>query len=256
MTGRNNDRGNGVKNIITVLLLVGLLSACSDGSTPTAPVNPEPLTNNAAIEDSVPSATVEQIHASALVLDAHADIEIPGAETRYAGDDGRSQVAPDKMRAGGVDAVVMAIAVGPGGRDEASYTQAQQRAQAEIEAIQSIVADPANNMVLAQSPEQLKQAHRAGQGAYILGFQNARMLANAVEGVDEFYAQGVRVFALTHMGHNNFADSSRPVFVADLGHHEPDAEHGGLSDLGRQAIARVNQLGGIVDVSQLRPHLE
>ena len=66
-----------------------------------------------------PSA--QEIHQRALVLDAHADIEIPGKESRYAGADGRSQVAPDKMRAGGVDAVVMAIAVGPGPRDAQGY---------------------------------------------------------------------------------------------------------------------------------------
>ena len=32
---------------------------------------------------------------------------------------------------------------------------------------------------------------------------------------------------------------------------EPEAEHGGLSELGVQAIARINALGGLVDVSQL-----
>jgi membrane dipeptidase len=56
---------------------------------------------------------------------------------------------------------------------------------------------------------------------------------------------------LTHMGHNDFADSSRPVFSAATGKHEVTQEHGGLSDLGRQAIVRINELGGIVDVSQL-----
>ena len=59
------------------------------------------------------------------------------------------------------------------------------------------------------------------------------------------------MFALTHMGHNDFADSSRPVYDGDTGTYEPDAEHGGLSELGRSAIARINALGGVVDVSQL-----
>ncbi|MFT5693889.1 MAG: membrane dipeptidase, partial [Oceanicoccus sp.] len=68
---------------------------------------------------------------------------------------------------------------------------------------------------------------------------------------DEFYASGARVFALTHMGHNDFADSSRPIYIAEKGAHEVVEEHGGLSTLGRAAIARINALGGIVDVSQL-----
>jgi membrane dipeptidase len=53
------------------------------------------------------------------------------------------------------------------------------------------------------------------------------------------------------MGHNDFADSSRPLFDAALGKREATAEHGGLSDLGKAAIKRINTLGGIVDISQL-----
>lgn len=222
---------------LTLLLLV---AACSQ------PAEHAPTETH---DESSGSPDVMAIHQAALVLDAHADIEIPGAETRYAGDDGLSQVAPDKMQAGGVDAVVMAIAVGPGPRDAAGYAEAQARAQAELAAIEGIVAD--NNLVLARSPDELLAAHAAGQGALILGLQNARILANEVDAIDQYFASGVRVFALTHMGHNNFADSSRPVFLGELGHHEPDAEHGGLSDLGRQAISRVNALGGVVDISQL-----
>ena len=85
----------------------------------------------------------------------------------------------------------------------------------------------------------------------ILGLQNALILGTEVSAVDHFFAAGVRVFALTHMGHNLFADSSRPLFDAELGSREPDAEHGGLSNLGRSAIQRINALGGVVDISQL-----
>ncbi|MDA8664360.1 dipeptidase, partial [Porticoccaceae bacterium] len=62
---------------------------------------------------------------------------------------------------------------------------------------------------------------------------------------------GVRVFGLTHMGHNDFADSSRPLYNAATKKREPEAEHGGLSPLGRQAIAKINALGAIFDISQL-----
>jgi len=81
--------------------------------------------------------------------------------------------------------------------------------------------------------------------------QNARMLGTEVAALDDFYAAGVRVFALTHMGHNDFADSSRPIYNSAVGAHEVEAEHGGLSELGRLAIQRINALGGIVDISQL-----
>ena len=201
--------------------------------------------------DAVAYLSAQTIHEKALVLDAHADIEIPGRESRYAGADGLSQVAPAKMRAGGVDAVVMAIAVGPGPRDAEGYAQARARADEELAAVIAMTADPANNVVLARSADELVKAHADGKGALILGFQNARILGTDVSGIDEFYAAGVRVFALTHMGHNDFADSSRPIYIGEIGAHEPEAEHGGLSDLGRAAIKRVNQLGAVVDISQL-----
>ena len=195
--------------------------------------------------------TVEAIHKKALVLDAHADIEIPGKESRYAGADGLSQVAPFKMRKGGVDAVVMAVAVGPGPRNAEGYAQARGRADEELAAVLAMTSDPTSSVVLVRSADELVRAHEEGKSALILGFQNARILGTDVSALDEFYAAGVRVFALTHMGHNDFADSSRPIYIGEIDEHEPEAEHGGLSDLGKQAIRRINELGGIVDVSQL-----
>ena len=85
----------------------------------------------------------------------------------------------------------------------------------------------------------------------VLGFQNALILGTELDGINTLFNSGVRVFALTHMGHNDFADSSRTLFDGDTGTREPDAEHGGLSALGKAAVERINALGGIMDISQL-----
>ena len=61
----------------------------------------------------------------------------------------------------------------------------------------------------------------------------------------------MRVFGLTHLGHNDFADSSRPRFDGETGTYEVTEEHGGLSPLGIAAVQRIDALGGIVDVSQM-----
>jgi membrane dipeptidase len=227
--------------LAATILTMAACSQPSDDSSDTSQTTVEPVT----------ALSAESIHEQALVLDAHADIEIPGKESRYAGADGLSQVAPAKMLAGGVDAVVMAIAVGPGPRNAEGYAQARAKADEELAAVVAMTADPSNNMVLARSADELVKAHADGKGALILGFQNARILGTDVSALDEFYAAGVRVFALTHMGHNDFADSSRPIYIAEKGTHEPEAEHGGLSELGRMAIKRINELGGVVDITQL-----
>ena len=230
----------GYRTVLSTLLLTTLmLTACSE------PEKIAPAAKTSEVDEAL------SIHQKALVLDAHADIEIPGKESRYVGEDGLSKVAPDKMRKGGVDAVVMAIAVGPGPRTDAGYAAARNQADAELAAVEAMVGDPANNLVLAKSANELLEAHLKSKGALILGFQNALILGRDISNIDHFYRKGVRVFALTHMGHNDFADSSRPLYVAEQGSHEPEQEHGGLSDLGRAAIQRVNSLGGIVDISQL-----
>ena len=218
--------------LIATSLMLLLLSACSDTSRP-----------------AMPGAL--SIHRDAITIDAHADIELPGQPSSYVGADGLSKVSPAKMRSGGLDAVVMSVAVGPKPRTPEGYRQARQIAETELAAAQSLVEDPANNMILATDPNALRNAHAQDQLALILGMQNALILGSDPEYLDALYGAGVRVFALTHMGHNDYADSSRPLFDAATGSREPDAEHGGLSELGIAAIRRINALGGIVDIAQL-----
>jgi len=230
----------------TASVVVFVASALMVGCTA---VTDSPAATGSAIATG--NNSPDAVHERILVLDAHADIELADKPSRYAGPDGVSRVAPQKLRAGGVDAVVMAIAVGPGARDAAGHAAALAQANAELEAVEALVQEPANNVVLATTAAEVVQASDDDKAALILGFQNARSLAGDVDAIDEFYARGVRVFALTHMGHNNFADSSRPVYRAATSSYEVDEEHGGLSALGVAAIQRINALGGLVDVSQL-----
>ena len=229
-----------------LLFVTLLLVACADNA-------PERVsdTDSTPAESVGTETTAEQVHASAIVIDAHADVEIPGEESRYVGEDGKSKVAPDKMRLGGVDAVVMAIAVGPKPRNEQGYAEAKAIADRELNAVLSFVEDETNNLVLAKSANEVEEAHRQGKGSLILGFQNAIILGDDVSLVDTYFDSGVRVFALTHMGHNDYADSSRPLYVAEIGDHEPEEEHGGLSEQGRAAVDRLNELGAVIDISQL-----
>ena len=219
-------------SLITTSSALLLLSACSESSPPMM-------------------SDAQSIHRDAITIDAHADIELPDQPSSYVGSDGLSKVSPEKMRSGGLDAVVMSIAVGPKPRTAEGYAEARRIAETELAAVQTLLADSADNIVLATDPRALRDAHAQDQLALILGMQNALILGSDAAYLDELYGAGVRVFALTHMGHNDYADSSRPLFNAATGSREPDAEHGGLSDLGVAAIQRINTLGGIVDIAQL-----
>jgi len=192
----------------------------------------------------------DNVHANAMVIDAHADIEVPGNESPYVGPDGRSKVAPDKMAQGGVDGVVLCVATGPGPRTAEGYAKARRVADRKLAAARQLIADSANNLVLARTATDADDAKAQGKRFIFLSFQNMQIIGTDLAGLDEFRAAGVAVFALNHMGHNDCADSSRPNFIAATGKHEPEAEHGGLSPLGQRAIRRINELGGLLDVSQ------
>ncbi len=196
-------------------------------------------------------AKAEAIHADAIVIDAHADIVIPSTSLSYLGEGGVSKVSPEKLVAGGVDAVVMSIAVGPGPRTGEGDAEARAIADEKLTAALKIIEESSGGVVLATSAAEIEKAQTEGKPALILGFQNARSLEGDVDELDYFYEAGVRVFGLNHLGHNDFSDSSRPLYDGATKSYEPTEEHGGLSPLGIAAIERINALGGIVDISQM-----
>jgi membrane dipeptidase len=199
---------------------------------------------------SDPITTVDDVHRASFVLDAHADIVLPSTSKSYLGSDGRSKVAPEKLRQGGVDAVVLSVAVGPRPRTTEGRAEARALADEKLASVLAM-AEASDSIVIAKSIADLTSAKESNQTALILGFQNAISLELAISNLDVFYQKGIRVFALNHIGHNAFSDSSRPIYDGDTGRYEPRQEHGGLSDLGVAAVKRINALGGVLDVSQM-----
>jgi membrane dipeptidase len=191
-----------------------------------------------------------KIHQQSLVLDAHADIALPSTSSIYLAADGLSEVEPKKLQEGGVGAGAMSIAVGAGARTLEGTKLARIEADKKFKAISQLITE-SKMLALATSAKQIETLHREGKIAIVLGFQNARLLGGNVAVIDEFYDAGVRVFALNHLGHNDFSDSSRPEFDNVTGTFETTEKHGGLSSLGVSAIKRINQLGALVDVSQM-----
>ncbi|MFT6092323.1 MAG: membrane dipeptidase [Pseudohongiellaceae bacterium] len=225
------------------LVAVVFLASCSEQSNDPTNLDADSIQPNAN--------NALTIHNNALVLDAHADIVIPATSSSFLSPDGLSQVDPSKMEAGGVDAVVMSIAVGPGPRTPEGDLAARAEADEKLAAVKALAANSAGKVVIASTSEDIRSAQDNGQLALILGFQNARSLQQSISAIDEFYNAGVRVFALNHLGHNEYSDSSRPFFDGEKGAYEITEEHKGLSQLGRAAIEKINSLGAIVDISQM-----
>ena len=88
----------------------------------------------AASDTSVPGGQqhyqqAREIHQNNVILDGHADIVLPTTSKTYLGSDGLSKVAPGKLKAGMVNAVIMSVAVGPGPRTEAGDAAARALAE-------------------------------------------------------------------------------------------------------------------------------
>ncbi len=100
---------------------------------------------------------------------------------------------------------------------------------------------------LCRSADDIAAAWRDGATAIVPAVENGHACAGDPTRLRRFAELGARYMTLTHTGHNALSDSSNPR--ADLG----DAEtlHGGLSELGRAAIAEMNRLGMVVDISHV-----
>jgi membrane dipeptidase len=186
------------------------------------------------------------IDARVLKIDAHTDVLLPGAPELNYSPGHTSRTDLDNLRSGGIGAVAFAIAVGPGPRTPQGTKAARAEADAKLAWIQSYVEEHSDSVALALSANDIERIHAAGKVAVIESFLNARSIGSDISAIDTFYGQGVRLFGLTHAGNNEWADSSRPT-------GEPAIEHHGLSALGKRAVARLNKLGVIIDVSQLTP---
>lgn len=191
-------------------------------------------------------ASARAIHAKVLVLDSHVDVLVPSTAGRYAGPDGKSAADFDKLVRGGVGAIAFAIAVGPGPRTAAGVAEAHAEATEKLAAIQSFLKEHGQKLALAKTADEVSRLHKQGKIAVIESFLNARSIGKDLGQIDKYYREGVRLFGFVHAGNNDFADSSRPD-------SDPPVEHHGLSALGKQAVAKLNRLGVIIDVSQLTP---
>jgi membrane dipeptidase len=189
---------------------------------------------------------VQEVHAAAQPLDAHADILVPTTPGIYRTADGESQLTVDKLVAGGMATVTLALQSPTGPATAEGIATARAEVDAKLARLRALEAQDSGRVAIARSAADIERIHAANKIAVLIGFQNAYALGDDVALVDRYVAEGVRVFAFNHAGNNAFADSSRPSVPGD----EP---HGGLSPLGREAVRRLNDLGVVIDVSQLTP---
>ncbi|MEN3975509.1 dipeptidase [Emcibacter sp. SYSU 3D8] len=187
------------------------------------------------------------IHARILTIDTH--IDIPGGYATPKHDPGVKgdlQVDLPKMAEGKLDAGFFIVYVGQGHESPVGYADAYKQAVAKFEAIHRQAEQYPDRIEMALSPDDVERIVRSGKLASCIGVENLYSAGPDISKIAEFHARGARYMSLTHSGDNHLADSAN--FRGKL--DRPSMEiHGGLTGMGRAAIAEMNRLGVMVDVS-------
>ena len=184
------------------------------------------------------STRARKLHFSAILVDTHDDttqrLMDGGFDLGPRNADGSIDVP--RMKEGGLDAIFFSIWM----PSKVRGPEAVQRATAQIEAVRDQVRKHSNDLTLATTATQIRDAHRQGKIAVLLGVEGGHMINSDLDVLWKYASQGVRYMTLTHSGNCEWADSStdKPA-------------HNGLSDFGKQVIREMNRLGMIVDVSHV-----
>lgn len=178
-----------------------------------------------------------------MILDTHVDIRWPGPPD-WTGATGMCVDLP-AMRRGGVQGSVFIAYVPQGPRDAPGLRAASERAVAMLRHIQARADGRTTRF--CTTPDAFEAAANAGIPAVLSAVENGHAMGTDLGRIAQWRRLGAIYLTLTHDGHNLLADSARPK--PNLG---DGAElHGGLSALGRAAIAEMNRAGLMVDCSHV-----
>ena len=212
-------------------LLLASVVACSPEEGSVAP--------DESLEDRA-----QKVHARTLTLDTHCDIRLSNftAERNYTMELD-SQVTLPKLERGGLDVVWVIVYTGQKELTDAGYASAYEQALKKFDAIHRLCDDIAPDRIeLARTSEEVWRIAASGKKVAMIGIENAYPVGTDLGRIAEFHGMGGRYMSLSHNGHSQFCDSN-------TGEEDDSWLHGGLSDLGRQAIQEMNRVGIMIDIS-------
>ncbi|HKE07473.1 MAG TPA: dipeptidase [Candidatus Acidoferrum sp.] len=184
------------------------------------------------------SDQAQKLQSSSIVIDTHDDttqrLLDPKFDISIHQDDGNIDVP--RMKEGGLTGIFFSIWIS----SKTLGPQAVQKALDQIDAVRETVRKDPNDLLLATSAADVREAKRQHKIAALMGVEGGHMMGNDLSVLRTFAALGVRYMTLTHMDNNEWADSStdKPA-------------HNGLTDFGKDVVREMNRLGIIVDISHV-----
>jgi membrane dipeptidase len=184
------------------------------------------------------SDQAKKLQSSSIVIDTHDDttqrLLDPKFDLSVRHNDGNIDIP--RMREGGLSAIFFSIWIS----SKILGPDAVKQALDQIDAVRETVRKHPNDLLLATTAADIREAKKQHKIAALMGVEGGHMMGNDLSVLRTFAALGVRYMTLTHMDNNEWADSStdKPA-------------HNGLTDFGKDVVREMNRLGIIVDISHV-----
>jgi membrane dipeptidase len=167
-----------------------------------------------------------------------ADLHCDTAMSLLAGrslDDVSLHVNLPALRRGGIGLQVFACYIPPAIPSGEAFPLAQRM----LDIVEEAVEKHRGELAVCVRSADIEAARRAGKTAVILAVENGNAIENDLGKLERLKERGVRLMTLVHSRSNDWIVSS----------NDPSPRFSGLSELGRDVIAAMNDLGMIIDVS-------
>ena len=195
--------------------------------------------------DPALEAKARAIHDRVIALDTHVDIDPKNFTTAHPNYTDRlsTQVNLPKMIEGGLDAVFFSIYVGQGPLTAEGYQRAYEADMEKFAAVHRLAEELAPDKIeIAYRADDVAKISAKGKKVALMGVENAYGIGTDLTNIKKFYDQGARYMSLAHNGHSQMSDSN-------TGERDGVWLYHGLSPLGRQAVAELNRVGIMIDIS-------
>lgn len=186
----------------------------------------------------------QRIHDSVITIDTHDDINVQNfTDSINYTQRLETQINLPKMEEGGLDAVFLIVYTGQDELTSDGYAKAADNAMAKFDAIHRLCEDIAPDQIeLALNSDDVRRIVASGKKVAMIGVENAYPIGEDLALIEEYQKRGARYISLSHNGHSQFSDSN-------TGEKDSVWLHNGLSELGKQAVAEMNRVGIMIDVS-------
>jgi membrane dipeptidase len=193
-----------------------------------------------AVGDDQLMRRAEELAQAFMIVDTHVDL--PYRLRERPGDPSERMEGGDfdypRARAGGLDVPFMSIFIPANYQEDGG---AKALADELIDMVEQLAEEHPGKFAVVADVAAARRASEAGLVGLALGIENGAAIEDDLANLQHFYDRGVRYVTLTHSKNNLICDSS----------YDKEDRWSGLSEFGADAVAEMNRLGIMIDVSHV-----